>query len=139
MPSPTTIWFAPPSMHRPAITAASSIPATIPASAPKNKLPVSHAIKNEEHAPTSIMPSRPTFRTPLRSEIISPIDANSSGVVRLTVEMSHAVSNGAIGCLRVEAWEQPAARRLRGPSKQEAATGEQNDHQPLGDPDQRGR
>src|SRR3954447_23763278 len=66
-------------------------------------------------------PSSPTFSTPARSEMSSPIAASRIGVVRISAAASHAVSNGP---MPIEAMtftgSAPADARAR-PARERAA------------------
>ena len=52
----------------------------MPIARPRYQVPVTSAPQTEKNAPTSIIPSRPMFTTPERSEKRPPRDANINGV-----------------------------------------------------------
>ena len=77
---PVTIWSARSWMEKYAWTRASRPPDTMAISSPPNHDPVTSAPQIPKKAPISIMPSRPMFTTPLRSENMPPMAAKMSGV-----------------------------------------------------------
>ena len=79
---PLTIWSARRWIANTACTSASAPPAIIAITRPPNHHPVTSAPQMPKNAPISIIPSRPMFTTPLRSETSPPIAANVSGVVQ---------------------------------------------------------
>ena len=64
----------------------SSVPATMPQSAPMMMEPVSQAPPKPQAAPTIIMPSTPRLSTPERSVTSSPVAAINSGVEAASTE-----------------------------------------------------
>src|ERR1700730_13962445 len=71
----------------------SSVPATMPQSAPIMVDPESQAPPKPQAAPTIIMPSTPRLRTPARSVTSSPVAAINSGVGAASTERMIASSN----------------------------------------------
>ena len=57
---------------------------------PSHQEPVWSAPQMPKKAPISIIPSRPMFTTPLRSEIIPPMAAKASGVAKRSVAAASA-------------------------------------------------
>src|SRR3954451_19628530 len=66
------------------------MPAAMPISSPSSHEPVLSAPQIPQNAPMSIMPSRPMLMTPLRSEMVPPSAANSSGVANRSIEANSA-------------------------------------------------
>ncbi len=66
-PVPATIWSTPSRVAAKARIAASSIPASTPASAPSSGLPVAPLTTTDVNAPAMRIPSSPMFTTPARS------------------------------------------------------------------------
>ena len=58
----------------------------IPITSPPTQLPVLSAPQMPQNAPISIMPSRPMFTTPERSENMPPIAAYVSGVAKTSID-----------------------------------------------------
>ena len=77
---PLTTWSARSWIEKKACTSASAPPATMPTSRPRNHESMRSAPKIPKKAPVSIMPSRPMFMTPLRSETMPPSAPKISGV-----------------------------------------------------------
>ena len=96
---PVATWLtASPSVSA-AKTSDSSVPATMPHSAPMSVEPVSSAPPKPQAAPMIIMPSTPRLSTPARSVTSSPMAAISSGVEAASTDRTIA-SNSATGTLR---------------------------------------
>src|SRR5215218_9565731 len=83
---PPTIWSARRWIAKKAWTSASSPPEAIAIATPQTQLPVLSAPQMPQNAPISIMPSRPMFTTPERSENIPPSAAKVSGVAKTSIE-----------------------------------------------------
>ena len=62
-----------------------SPPNSIAIKRPTTQLPLQTEPQTAKNAPMSIIPSRPMFTTPERSEKIPPIAANASGVAKRSV------------------------------------------------------
>ena len=77
---PPTIWSARRWIAKNAWTSANEPPATIAASRPSTHEFELVGAQDAEEGAVSIIPSRPMFTTPLRSENIPPIAAKASGV-----------------------------------------------------------
>ena len=88
---------------------------------PELPRPVSAQTTMPKNAPMSIIPSRPMFTTPERSEKIPPIAANVSGVAKRSVEARRPVAEDAASFAASSPWNQRAAS---------TATGDTDDHQP---------
>ena len=58
----------------------------IPITSPPIQLPVLSAPQIPQNAPISIIPSRPMFTTPERSENMPPIAAKVSGVAKTSID-----------------------------------------------------
>src|SRR5512143_1403943 len=71
-------------MANTAKVAATSMPEAAPAASPTHGDPEAAAPHAAPKAPLSMMPSRPTLITPLRSATISPVAASASGVATRT-------------------------------------------------------
>ena len=82
---PLTIWSAWRWMQKMAWTSASSPPNSIAIRRPTTQLPLQTEPQTAKNAPMSIIPSRPMFTMPERSEKIPPIAANASGVAKRRV------------------------------------------------------
>src|SRR5258707_7728567 len=95
---PVATWFT----ARPSVIAAntsdSSVPATMPHTAPMIVEPVSSAPPKPQAAPMIIMPSTPRLSTPARSVTSSPVAAIKSGVDAASTDRTIA-SNSATGHL----------------------------------------
>ena len=65
---------------------ASRPPKIIAISRPTTQLPLQIDPQTAKNAPISIIPSRPMFTTPERSEKMPPIAAKASGVAKRSVE-----------------------------------------------------
>ena len=72
-------------MAKNACTRASPPPAAAAIARPQTQLPVLSAPQIPQKAPISIIPSRPMFTTPERSENIPPTAANVSGVAKTSI------------------------------------------------------
>ena len=97
---PLTIWSARRWMAMKAWTSASAAPATTPVTMPHHQSPVLSAPRKPKNAPINIIPSRPMFMTPLRSEKIPPSAANVSGVAARSV--------AAMSADQTKAWSRDA-------------------------------
>ena len=84
--TPPTIWSALRWIAKKACTSASNPPEAIAIATPHTQLPVLSAPQIPQKAPISIMPSRPMFTTPERSENIPPIAAKVSGVAKTSID-----------------------------------------------------
>src|SRR5919108_406655 len=82
---PLTIWSARRWIEKTACTKASAAPAAMPMKRPPTHELVRSAPQAPKNAPISIIPSRPMFTTPLRSENMPPSAANVSGVAYRSV------------------------------------------------------
>ena len=67
---------------------ASKPPKTPAVRSPTTQLPLQTEPQMPKNAPVSIMPSRPMFTTPERSEKMPPIAANASGVAKRSIDAS---------------------------------------------------
>jgi hypothetical protein len=79
---PLTTWSARSAIEKTAWITASTPPAAVPTSTPSTHESSRSAPKIPKKAPISIMPSRPMLMTPLRSDRMPPIAANTSGVAK---------------------------------------------------------
>ena len=87
---PLTIWSARRWIDMNAWTSAKPLPAIAAQTSPiSHELNLS-APSTPKKAPASIIPSRPMFTTPLRSQIIPPIAAKVSGVAQTSVDARSA-------------------------------------------------
>ena len=77
---PPTIWSARRWIAKKAWMSAKPAPAAAAQSRPSGHEPSLSAPRMPKNAPVSIIPSRPMFTTPLRSEKMPPIAAKASGV-----------------------------------------------------------
>jgi hypothetical protein len=84
--TPPTIWSARRWIAKTACTTASRPPEMIPITSPPTQLPVLSAPQIPQNAPISIIPSRPMFTTPERSENMPPIAAKVSGVAKTSID-----------------------------------------------------
>ena len=69
-----------------ACTSAKPPPATAAQTSPISQSPNLSAPSTPKNAPASIIPSRPMFTTPLRSQNMPPIAAKVSGVAQTSVD-----------------------------------------------------
>ena len=70
---------------------AATPPATTAHSSPSDQLPSLSAPRTAKKAPVSIIPSRPMFTTPLRSENMPPIAAKVRGVANANIAVKSGV------------------------------------------------
>ena len=77
---PETIWSARRLTAKTACSRPITPPAASPMRMPPTQLEVTSAPQAPKNAPVSIMPSRPMFTTPERSDVTPPSAANVSGV-----------------------------------------------------------
>ena len=80
MAVPPTIWSERREMEKNACRSAIRAPASTPIASPSGHAPVTSEPQTAKNAPVSIIPSRPMFTTPERSENSPPIEAKTSGV-----------------------------------------------------------
>src|SRR5262245_18645889 len=84
--TPPTIWSARRWIAKKAWTSASRPPESIAIPTPQTQLPVLSAPQMPQKAPISIIPSRPMFTTPERSEKMPPSAAKVSGVAKTSID-----------------------------------------------------
>ena len=84
--TPPTIWSARRWIAKKAWTSASAPPEAIAIRTPQTQLPVLSAPQMPQKAPISIIPSRPMFTTPERSENIPPSAPKVRGVAKTSIE-----------------------------------------------------
>ena len=94
-------------------TAASAVPATIPASAASSADSLPTPIANAANAPASIMPSIPMLSTPERSATSSPMAAMQSGVASRSVARISASRPTSIFSSSASAAQSPPRKRSR--------------------------
>src|SRR5216117_3824959 len=106
--------------------AASAAPPTALASKPSPALPSACVAMTPAKAPVSIMPSRPTAKTPARSDRMPPSAAKSNGVAMRRAAASSSAAASIVSGLRA--------------TGREAHRGQDEDHrQSLDDGDERSR
>src|SRR4030042_6109891 len=94
--TPDTIWSPLIVTLRKAWMRAIRAPAATAMSTPSQTLPVKKAPTTPAKAPVSIMPSRPMFTTPERSEKMPPMAVKTRGVARRTAAAKNAAVKNSI-------------------------------------------
>src|SRR5918996_1610891 len=107
------IWSAWRWIEKNACMSARIPPAAIAPKIPSSHCPVSATTTIPKNAPASIIPSRPMFTTPERSEKIPPIAANASGVAKRSVAATRPTLKTDSSSAESSLWNQTAQRTPR--------------------------